>query len=62
MRWKTILAALLLSASLCGQSFGAGCANCGCKPLFSGLANFMNCRFPPRPALVIKPITLHRCK
>lgn len=72
MNRKMIFAALLISASLCGQSFASsfnqagGCSTCApcnkcCKPLFSGLANFMNCRFPPSPALVIKPITCHRC-
>jgi hypothetical protein len=68
MKWNMILGALIVSAGLCGQSFGAmnqggcGAGNKCCKPLFSGLANFMNCRFPPGPALVIKPISLHRCK
>jgi hypothetical protein len=71
MKWKIFIAALVVSASLCGQSFGStlfdpcgtpACAPCNkcCKPLFSGLADYMNCRFPCGPALVIKPISLHR--
>jgi hypothetical protein len=61
MKWKMIVGALIVSASLCSQSFAGGCGSGGCRSLAGGLKKYFDCHFPCGPGLTIKPITLKRC-
>ena len=64
MKLKMLIAALVVTAGLCSQSFGADCPPGGkcCRSLCGGLKAYFDCHFPPGPPLVIKPITWHRCR